>query len=103
MNLEEFYYAENVPDDGEHELSHNALLVKIIDGDEGLNNSNSLLSKAVRERFEDNYDRVSSNQQVTGGNLKNEFSSIVGFENVGFLIYYVNDEEYYVYSSTCSW
>ena len=98
MNLEEFYYAENVPDDGEHELSHNALLEKIVDFNYGLNNYNSLLSKAVRERFGDGYDRVSSNQQVSGGNLKNVFSNIDGFENVGFLIYYVNDEEYYVYT-----
>ena len=98
VNIEEFYYAENVPDDEEGELSHNALLLKVVDNVEGLNNPNSLLSKAVQDRFEDNYDTVSSSQQVSGGNLRNVFSSIEGFEYVGFLIEYVNDEEYYIYT-----
>ena len=98
MNLEEFYYAENVPDDGEHELSHNALLQKIVDEDDGLNNSRSLLSQAVEDRFGDGYTHVSSNQKVSGGNLKNVFSNIDGFENVGFLICYITEEEWYVYT-----
>ena len=72
--------------------------MEIISDDNGLNNPNSLLSKAVKERFEDNYDNVSSNQQVSGGNLKNQFSNIEGFENVGFLIVFISDDEYYVYS-----
>ncbi len=98
VNIEEFYYAENVPDDEEEELSHNALLLKVVDNVEGLNNPNSLLSQAVKNRFEDNYDTVSSSQQVSGGNLRNVFSSIEGFQYVGFLIEYVNDEEYYIYT-----
>lgn len=96
--MEEFYYVENVPDDEEHEISHNALLQKIVDKEEGLNNPNSLLSRAVRDRFEDDYNTVSSNQKVTGGNLKNVFSTIEGFEYVGFLIVKINDKEYYVYT-----
>ena len=98
LHIEEFYYAENVPDDEEHELSHNALLMKIVDPVEGLNNPNSLLSNAVEKRFNGGYDNVCSSQQVTGGNLKNVFSTIEGFEYVGFLIRYISDEEYYVYT-----
>ena len=98
LHIEEFYYAENVPDDEEHELSHNALLMKIVDPVEGLNNPKSLLSNAVEDRFDDGYDNVSSSQQVSGGNLKKVFSTIKGFEYVGFLIVYVTDEEYYVYT-----
>ena len=98
LMIEDFYYAENVPDDNKEELSHNALLMKIISDVDGLNNPNSLLSQAVRKRFDNNYDTVSSNQQVSGGNLKNTFSNIEGFENVGFLIVYVEEDEYYIYT-----
>ena len=31
----DFYYPDNVPDDGEEELSHNSLLMTIISSDEG--------------------------------------------------------------------
>lgn len=98
LAMEEFYYQENVPGDGKNELSHNALLLKIVDEDEGINNPNSLLSKALEKRFKDGYDTVASNQQVSGGNLRNVFSSVDGFENVGFLIEYINAEEYYIYT-----
>ena len=98
LAMEEFYYQENVPGDEKNELSHNALLLKIVDEDEGINNPNSLLSQAVEKRFKDDYDTVASNQQVSGGNLRNVFSSVDGFENVGFLIEYINAEEYYIYT-----
>ena len=100
VNIGDFVWqgSEILPDDEEEELSHNALLLKIVDNVEGLNNPNSLLSQAVKKRFEDNYDTVSSSQQVSGGNLRNVFSSIEGFQYVGFLIEYVNDEEYYIYT-----
>ena len=52
----------------------------------------------MEKRFKDDYDTVASNQQVSGGNLRNVFSSVDGFENVGFLIEYINDEEYYIYT-----
>lgn len=96
--IEDYYYPENVPDDDEHELSHNTLLQKIVSNDDGLNNSNSLLSKALDDRINSGKDDVSSNQQVTGGNLKNKFSNVEGFENVGFLIYFYSDTEYYIYT-----
>ena len=96
--IEEFYYAENVPDNEESELSHNALLLKIIDKKEGINNPDSLLSEALKKRFNDNYTTVSSNQQVSGGNLRNTFSNVDGFENVGFLIVYVSDDVYEIYT-----
>ena len=97
LGMEEFYYAENVPDDEEENLSHNNLLVKIVDVTDGLNNPNSLLSKALKERFEE-YDNVSSNQQVSGGNLRNKFAEVDGYEYVGFLIVYKSDDHYEIYT-----
>ena len=97
LGMEEFYYAENVPDDEEENLSHNNLLTKIVDVTDGLNNPNSLLSKALKERFED-YDNVSSNQQVSGGNLRNKFAEVDGYEYVGFLIVYKSEDHYEIYT-----
>ena len=97
-NMVELYYPENVPNDEEEEISHNALLLKVISGDEGLNNPESLLSNALSSRLDDNYDDVSSNQQVSGGNLRNVFASTEGFENVGFLVYFYSETEYYIFT-----
>ena len=96
--IEDFYYPENLPDDEDDELNHNSLLEKIISFSEGINGSNTLLSKAIKDRKSDDYDDVCSNQQVSGGNLKNQFSNVDGFENVGFLIYFYSETEYYIFT-----
>lgn len=97
VTIMEFYYPENVPDDDENQVSHNTLLQKIISFDEGLNAPNSLLTQAVNDR-KSKYDDVSSNQQVKGGALKNVFSSVEGFEYIGFLIYFYSDTEYRIFT-----
>lgn len=96
--IEDFYYPENLPTDEEGELYHGGLLDKIISADEGLNGSNTLLTKAVNDRKEDNKNTVCSNQQVSGGNLKNKFSTVEGFENVGFIIHFYSDTVYHIYT-----
>lgn len=98
VTIMDFYYPENVPDDEENETSHNALLQKIISFDEGINNPNSLLSNALEDRIDDSKDDVSSNQQVQGGNLRNIFSNVDGFEYIGFLIYFYSETEYYIFT-----
>ncbi|MBE6142830.1 MAG: hypothetical protein E7177_02430 [Erysipelotrichaceae bacterium] len=98
MGITDFYYKENVPDDDQQEVSHNTLLQTIVSDTDGINNPNSLLSNALENRLDDNKDNVGSNQQVSGGNLKNKFSNIDGFEYVGFLIYFKSDTEYYIYT-----
>lgn len=96
--IEEFYYSENLPDDEEGNLSHNSLLEKVVSKVEGINNSDSLLSQAINNRLEDNHDEISSNQQVSGGNLKKVFSTVEGFEYVGFLLVYKSETEYNIYT-----
>lgn len=97
-NVADFYYPENLPTDIEGELYHAGVLEKIVSFDEGINQPNSLLSKAIEDRKSDNKDNVSSNQQVSGGNLKNTFSTIEGFENVGFVIHFDSDTQYSIYT-----
>lgn len=96
--IEDFYYPEDVPEDEENEESHNNLLQKIVDFEDGINNPNSLLSNALKDRMDDLKNNVCSNQQVSGGNLKNKFSNVDGYENVGFLIVFDSDVEYSVYT-----
>lgn len=96
--MADFYYPENLPDDDYDQLAYSTLLEKIISKDVGLNNSNSLLSKALEDRLEELEDDVSSNQKVSGGNLRNVFGKVVGYENVGFLIYFYSDTIYYIYT-----
>ena len=96
--IADIYYNENVPDDDEEELNHGLLLEKIASFDEGINNPDSLLSKAIRDRLGEEADTVSSNHNVTGGNLKNQFSNIEGFENVGFLIHMESSDKYAIYT-----
>lgn len=98
VELADLYYPENVPDDSENELSHHALLKLIVSETVGLNNSNSLLSRAVNDRIEDNKNNVSSSQQVTSGNLKNTFGNVSGYEYVGFLIVMTSDSLYDIYT-----
>jgi hypothetical protein len=98
IGIKDFYYPENLPDDEEGELYHGGLLEKIISVEEGLNGTNTLLTNAVNDRKEDKKDTVSSNQQVSGGNLKNKFSTVEGFENVGFLIHFYSDTVYHIYT-----
>ena len=95
--ITDFYYPENLPTDDVNELDHSNLLELIISFSEGLNAPNSLLSKAIEDRKGD-YNDVSSNQQVSGGNLKNTFSNVEGCENVGFLIYFDSETQYSIYT-----
>ena len=96
--IEDFYYAENLPSDEKGELYHGGLLEKIISNTEGINNPNSLLSNAIETRKEDYKNNVSSNQQVSGGNLKNTFSTVEGFEYVGFLLVFDSETQYSIYT-----
>lgn len=96
--LADLYYAENVPDDPDADLSHHTLLQLIVSETVGLNNPNSLLSGAVEDRLDRNKNNVCSSQQVTGGNLKNTFGNVLGYEYVGFLIVMREDNEYDIYT-----
>lgn len=97
-SIEDFYYPENLPTDDEGELYHGGLLELVISEDEGINNPNSLLSNAIEARREDYKNNVSSNQQVSGGNLKNTFSTAEGFEYVGFLLVFDSDTQFSIYT-----
>lgn len=97
-SITDFYYPENLPTDTEGELYHGGVLEKIVSADEGLNAPGSLLIDAIETRKKEYKDSVSSSQQVKGGNLKNIFSTIEGFENVGFVIHFDSDTQYSIYT-----
>ena len=96
--LADLYYPENVPDDPDADLSHNTLLQLIVSETVGINNPNSLLSQSIDKRLENSKDNVCSSQQVTGGNLKNTFGNVPGYEYVGFLIVMREENEYDIYT-----
>lgn len=95
----DIYYPENVPDDPDADLSHHTLLQRIISPEVGINNPNSLLSDAIEKRINvEEKNTVNSGQQVSGGNLKNTFGNILGYEYVGFLIVMTSDTVYDIYT-----
>ena len=98
VEIVDLYYAENVPDDPGSDLSHHTLLQMIVDIEVGINNPNSLLSGAIEKRLDDEKNSVNSGQQVSGGNLKNTFGNIPGYEYVGFLIVMTSDTLYDIYT-----
>ena len=62
--MADFYYPENVPDDDYDQLAHSVLLEKIISNDVGLNNPNSLLSKALNSEVIASLYAVSSESSI---------------------------------------
>lgn len=106
LNINEWYYEENVPGGGDHKeedfdhgISHAGLIQDIID-DISLyhNNEDSMIMGAIEGAIEAeqkngsqfDHNGVGSSTKYNGVTLRN-FAGSLGYENLGFFIYYGPD------------
>ena len=105
INIEDWYYnftpSEGDPDYNPQE-NHDTLLQQIISETKGINGSaSSLLNSAINGRKPD-YEDVTSNAHVTGGNLKNQFDFNTSFGKLDFLINFRDPNRYEIYTYSSS-
>ncbi len=103
MQVVSFYWdsAETLPEDSVAGENHIALIQRIVDSDEGLNNPASHLNEVISQRVELDKNTASSVAPTKGGNLKNLFDTDEMRELHFNLEFYPQDgqiTEYFLYT-----
>ena len=99
--LSQWTGSEILPDDDAIGENHRLLVENIVNGDSiGLNTSNSYLNKQIAKRQDDyNRDTLGSMAVTQGSELERLFGTEGEAENLTFLIHFVSDTEYEIFTT----